>query len=76
MSAATDSKKLWKHIYGEGTGFLCAFTGLHTPGEKTLDFPKQRFFAYPDEAGVAAKWNPSPAAKPTSAPTCSPQNVA
>ena len=51
------AEELWNHIYGDGRGYLCAFSATRAePGQKTIEDQREAYFAWPDEVWKAAQW--------------------
>jgi hypothetical protein len=53
-AASNDTTALWRHLFGEGRGYLCVFAGERAG--KQLRRPLQTFFAYPEAVDTAIGW--------------------
>lgn len=47
---------LWRHLFGDATGYLGLFSGERIAGSKKLLNERSAFYAYPVTAGNAAQW--------------------
>jgi hypothetical protein len=49
----TEAASLFRHVYGDGAGYLSIFSGVRAAGEDGLRYRRQRFFEYPKELASA-----------------------
>ncbi len=54
--AATQSRPLWSHIYGDTPGYISLFSGFRVEGQRDLQKPHVRHYAWPVEADKAVTW--------------------
>jgi hypothetical protein len=54
----SDLHRLWQHIFGDQTGYLCLWTGtrLEPDGKIDQQTVAQEFYAYPADAEGAERW--------------------
>jgi RepB DNA-primase from phage plasmid len=57
IDVTADASRLWNHVYGDLTGYLCAFTARRAePSAQNLQRQIERFFTYPIAAENAVAW--------------------
>jgi len=52
----TAQMALWRHIFGDETGLMVAFSGARRPGEQKLRDEKTRYFEWPAQSLDASQW--------------------